>query len=212
MGKDLSSKPLTASSVVGVNALCRSGVVLLSSHIEGYVENLGEVAIDRIGTRSLQKTQFGNQFRYHLSQDLIRNIFNSSRDPSIVEQNLLRLWERDSQIWDRSPNYAMPLPVDVFIGDFLNPNHSRIVKFFRRFGYDEFEHDMAARLKADYEICVNMINQVIDQRNKISHGDSNNIVGAPSDLEQMKTLVKRYCRETDIVAANWFRAQGCQIR
>jgi hypothetical protein len=38
-----------------VGALCRSGVVLLSSHIEGFVEDLGEVAIAQIEKRGLPK-------------------------------------------------------------------------------------------------------------------------------------------------------------
>ena len=36
-------------------AVCRSSVVLLSSHIEGYIEGLGEVILDRIYRKNLGK-------------------------------------------------------------------------------------------------------------------------------------------------------------
>jgi len=210
MAKDISSKPITATTLDKVSALCRSGIVLLSSHIEGYIENLGEIAIDRIGAKQLKKSKLGNQFRYYLSRDLINNILKSTESASI-EQNLLMLWTRDSHIWDNTPHYKTPLQANIFIGDFINPNHKRIVKFFKRFGYTQFEHDMASKLQADYVICVNMINQVVEQRNKIAHGDTT-IIGTPTDLEQMKNTVKIYCREADLVFSHWFKLQGCPIR
>ena len=56
-----------------------------------------------------------------------------------------------------------------------------------------------------------MVDHVVDQRNKIAHGDFLT-AGAPSELQDMCRLVRLYCRNTDEVVSNWFRSKGCSIR
>jgi hypothetical protein len=193
-----------------VNALCRSGVVLLSSHIEGYIEDFGEVALTNIVQRNLPKSQMSASFRYYLSSDLI-NIIKQATNPLKVVATIELLLARDGHIWDLAPNFSSAFAVKEFLADFSNPTHKRIRKFFGRFGYDRFENDLAGRLAGNFAACSNMVDQVIEQRNRIAHGDTVTI-GTPTDLARMIQLVKVYCRETDSVVGNWFAAKGCPIR
>lgn len=207
---DASQQPATSKNIAFVNALCRSGVVLLSSHIEGYVKDVGEIAIERIALRELPKSRLSGSFRYHLSHDLISEI-KDTKDPSQIAHKIDELFRRDNHIWGSGQRFSGSLAANLFLANFATPSHDRIKKFFNRFGYESYAKDLARRLTANYQPCRNMVDQVVNQRNAIAHGDITTI-GTPTDLAQMIALVKQYCRETDHVVGNWFSAQRCTIR
>ena len=210
MTRDIARGHGFSDPITRTNALCRGGLVLMCSHVEGYIEDLGSVAINHIEQKGIPKVSLATKFKYHLSQDLIRGI-NTSTDPSVIAERLQELLERDGHIWDSSDHFAPPLPVDTFVGNFATPNHRAIRRFFGRFGYQEFHTDLNKHLLQNSAPCINMVNQLVDQRNKIAHGDAVT-AGSPSDLEAMFRLVKLYCRGTDKVVGDWFRDQGCSIR
>ena len=193
-----------------VRALCRSGVVLLCSHVEGYVEELASLAIIRIGEGDVPKTAMSLGFRYFLSRDLIQGI-GRTEDPDAIGSKIVDFLNRDTHIWDSSIDFSPPLAADAFIGSFASPRHENIRRFFGRFGFEGFQHELALKLQADLTLCTNMVNHVVDQRNKISHGDFDT-AGAPTDLQDMTRLVKLYCRTTDEIVCDWFRERGCTIR
>ena len=194
-----------------VNALCRGGIVLLCSHIEGYVEDLGTLAITRIAEKHIPKASLSPAFKYHLSRDLIDDI-NGTNEPEAVAARVHTFLSRDGHIWDNNAcNFAPSLPVDTFIGNFATPKHANIRKFFGRFGYQHFHGELAAQLRRDFLPCINMVDHVVDQRNKIAHGDFL-ADGTPSELQQMGSLVRLYCRNIDRVVGNWFKSKGCPIR
>jgi len=197
-------------AVPQVNALCRGGVVLLSSHIEGYVEEIAETAIDRIGSRSIAKSKVAQGFKYHLSRDLIKSIKQSS-DPERISSHIDSLFRRDMHIWNTHPRFTNQISSEVFLSDFSNPTHDRISRFYARFGYRDYGNDLAHRLGPNYIGCKNMLDQMIDQRNRIAHGDPIT-TATPTDLSQMLGLVRLYCRESDKVVGDWFRSIGCPIR
>lgn len=173
LAKQAGNEPPLPANIARMNALCRSGVVLLSSHIEGYIEDLGAIALERIGQRKIPKSNLGPGFRYYLSRDLISDIKNTT-DPSRVVAKIETLLQRDSHIWGSDSYFSQPLSPEAFLGNFANPKHLKIKKFFGRFGYNQiqFQRDLQRLLAADFTICNNMIDQVVDQRNKIAHGDS----------------------------------------
>ena len=191
-------------------AVCRGGVVLLCSHIEGYIEDLAEVIVDRIVQRQLRKDKLSPTFLYQCSHDLIAQIRETS-DPERIAPKVKDLVRRDQDIWNDEDLFVQPLPHDRIVAGFATPNTEKIRKFWGRFGYTHYDGDLRSQLRADYAILTNMVDQVVDQRNKIAHGD-HIVTGTPSDLRNMTTLVTKFCRTTDDVVARWFRGQGCSIR
>ena len=206
---DLSERGPASSISDTVNALCRGGIVLLCSHIEGYVEDLGTLAIAQIEARQLDKTKMSAAFKYHLSRDMISDI-QAMNDPGKIALKIDELLSRDGHIWSQQAKFDSPLSPEVFCSDFATPRHKRIKNFFNRFGYSEFEDELARYLHREYIASKNMVNQVVEQRNSISHGDFS-IGGAPSDLKDMIKFIKLYCRATDTVVAKWFSKIGCPI-
>ena len=121
-----------------VNALCRGGIVLLCSHVEGYVEDLGALAINSLAKKNLPKTSMSLAFRYHLSRDLIDDI-NSTTDPESIASKVVNFLARDGHIWDATPHFTDQLPVETFVRNFATPRHDNIRRFFGRFGYQDFQ-------------------------------------------------------------------------
>ena len=211
MAGNISSKPPYPSNYVTLtNALCRGAIVLLCSHLEGYVESLGTIAITEIGRRSVLKSSLAGVFKYHLSRDLISQI-KDTQNPERVVSRVEELFRRDGRVWDDSPRFHRSLQVGPFVGNFASPDHGNIKGFLRRFGFEQFEDDLRVRLKGKYQVCVNMVDQLVVQRNKIAHGD-HLAYGTPSDVRDMYVFVKLYCRYTDVVVGNWFSMRGCPIR
>lgn len=56
-----------------------------------------------------------------------------------------------------------------------------------------------------------MINNIVDQRNKIAHGDTR-ILPTPKEVSDMQNLAKIFCRTTDTIVSDWFKRLGCIIR
>lgn len=203
-------KLVTQANITRNRALCRGGIVLLCSHIEGYIESLGVLAVTRVADNAIQKSSLPRTFRYHLSQDLINDV-KEATSPDAFVSRLDHLLRRDTNVWDSSENFSQPLRAEVFIGGFTTPRHRNIVRFFRRFGYDRFETELGSQLQRDFLACKNMIDHVVDQRNKIAHGDSL-VYGTPNELNDMCRLISLYCRQTDKIVGDWFMSKGCAIR
>ena len=192
------------------NPLCRAGVVLLSSHIEGYVEDLSDIILHRVYESRTPKQALAPRFLYYFSKDLIDEI-NDTRDPDKISVKMRDLFERDKDIWSSNSEFQEELLSERFASGFSTPKFNEIRRFVARFGYGDYRQDMGRHLEAKFRPCINMVDNVVDQRNKIAHGDAI-ATATPSDLASMLHLVRLFCRSTDVVVGNWFRTIGCSIR
>ena len=192
------------------DALCRSAIVLLSSHIEGYIENLVELILFKIVEKRIPKTKLSLIFLYYLSKDLLVSICETE-SPYKVSKKVKKLFSRDYFIWSDNEFFCEDLQIDLFISEFSSPRFKRINKFFARFGYQEYSRDLRRNLKSKYDPCMNMVDNVVDQRNKIAHGDVST-TSTPKDLEDMLDLIYLFCRSTDEVVGNWFSELDCPLR
>ena len=192
------------------DALCRSAIVLLSSHIEGYIENLAVLILSKIVEKRIHKSKLSPKFLYYMSKDLLDNICDTEHPEKIVDK-VKQLFSRDNYIWGESDYFSEDLRIELFVSAFSNPKFESIKKFFARFGYKEYSYDLTVHLKSDYLPCKNMVNNVVDQRNKIAHGDVTS-TATPKDLADMLELVQLFCRSTDKVVGDRFNNLGCPIR
>lgn len=192
------------------NSLYRASVVLLCSHMEGYVEDLAEVALERVFARSYKKSGLELRFRYYLSRDVL-DALRDTRDPDKIARTVVRLFARDSDIWANDGPYSVEPDTDRFVSGFSSPSFRKIKSFVRRFGYDAYSLDIGRLLGANHSACTNMIDHIVEQRNLFAHGREGE-VGTPADVESMLRIVSEFFRATDSVVGNWFRQIGCSIR
>jgi len=193
-----------------INALCRGGIVLLSSHLEAYIRGLGELALERMHTEGVPRDSIPPRFYYHISKDIVDEIKDTS-DPDKIAGKLFTFLETDQSYWAQTGPFPKALPVDRFNLGFSSPAFDKITAYFNRFGYSGYRNDMARVLRADYTSTVNMVRHLVDIRNKIAHGDLVT-TKTPGDVKGMIDIIRKYCATTDAVFASWCRSQLCSIR
>ncbi|WP_319582999.1 MAE_28990/MAE_18760 family HEPN-like nuclease [uncultured Pseudodesulfovibrio sp.] len=193
-----------------IDSLSRGAVVLLCAHLEGYIKELGEVTLEAIYKRGVDRGNVSAAVYYHISKDFIE-IIKNTQNPSSVSGHMFNLLKNDLEYWQLSGPFPSPIPSDRFNRGFASPSHKKISAYFKRFGYDNFIGDMQVYLKAKYLILSNAIDHLVDTRNKIAHGDPS-ASKTPSELLEMLAVTKEYCRAVDSVFAFWCRSVLCCIR
>ena len=193
-----------------VNALCRGAIVLLSGHLEAFVKELGELAIDSLYAKQISRSQISSRFFYHISKNLLDEIQDTS-DLDRKANKIFSFIRSDISYWSKTGPFPDQVPTERFNQGFSNPIYKKIKVYFKRFGYFQYDHDLSRKLQAMYLPTVNMVDQLVAIRNQIAHGDPL-ATKTPSDVKDIKTIIKRYCMETDSVFASWWKTQFCTIR
>jgi hypothetical protein len=193
-----------------INALCRSAVVLLSSHLEAYVRELGEVALDSIYAKSVHRGSISPRFYYHLSKDVLAEVRDTADHDRLAEK-VFGFIDRDLNLWSHKGPFPDPLPSERFNQGFSNPSFGKVKAYLNRFGFSRFQNNLAAVLRADYQPTINMIDHLVDTRNKIAHGDRS-ATKTPAEVQSMTNTVRLFCRTTDHVFASWCKDELCSIR
>ena len=193
-----------------INALCRGAIVLLCGHLEAYVKELGEVALDSLYAKQVPRTSISSRLYYHISKDILDEIRNSTDGEKIAEK-MFAFIESDIPFWSRNGPFPKQISAEKFNRGFSNPGFKKIRSYFNRFGYQQYRSDLASLLKAQYNPTINMVDHVVDIRNKIAHGDTA-ATKTPSEVKDMVKLVRAYCMSTDRVFASWCGKTICKIR
>jgi hypothetical protein len=189
-------------------ALCRAATVLLSSHIQGYIEDLSDVIVGSLISGSISASRIPDSFRYHSSRKAIDSIVAVAGDSRV--QKIRDYFNEYGFLIDIEANVTERFEALPFKDGFGNPTVDEIKRFLRRFGFANFEGEMRRRLRADWLVVENAINQTIDRRNKIAHGDPLATL-TPRDLRQYLSLVRKFCATADSVTTKHFRSIGCAI-
>lgn len=193
-----------------INALCRGAIVLLCGHLEAYVKELGEVALDSLYDTQAPRALISSRLYYHISKDILDEI-RSSTDGAMIAEKMFTFIESDMPFWSRSGPFPKPISAEKFNKGFSNPGFKKIRSYFNRFGYQQYGSDLASLLKTQYVPTINMVDHVVDIRNKVAHGD-NAATKTPSEVKDMIKLVRVYCMSTDRVFASWCGKNICKIR
>ncbi|WP_299704594.1 MAE_28990/MAE_18760 family HEPN-like nuclease [uncultured Tateyamaria sp.] len=193
-----------------INALCRGAIVLLCSHIEGYTKEVGELTLAKIYEHSVCRSKISNVVSYHASRDIISEIKDTS-DADKLASKIVNFVERDLSIWGQTGPHPQPISEDRFNKSFSSPSFQKIASYISRFGYSEFKRDLNTKMKGDYLPAKNLIDHIVDIRNKIAHGDPV-LSKTPTDLLETIPMVKRFCRTTDDLFAAWCKTNICSIR
>jgi hypothetical protein len=193
-----------------INALCRAALVLMSSHVEGYIKDLGEVAIDALVAKKVNRAKIEDEFFFHLSQSTFKSI-KESNDHGKLSKVLFNFLNYDALHWSKVGPFSAHLPTENFNKGFSNPMPDKIKAYLGRFGYGAYMHDLARSMKSNYQPTINAIEHLVDVRNKIAHGDVV-AVKTPQEVVDLREHVQRFCVETDKVFATWFRKKYCSIR
>ena len=193
-----------------IRALCRAATVLLCSHLEGYVKDLGEVTVDRLYGSAVPRDRLGERFFYSIS----KNHFDEMRDtadPAKLATKMFAFLDQDSHFWSRTGPFPNPVPYDRFSAGFASPSVDKVCAFLGRFGAGNLKKDLMRTLAADWAPVSNMVENVVATRNSIAHGDSL-VSKTPGDVAQMLIIVKQFVKAVDGAFGGWCRSNLCPIR
>ncbi len=202
------SSPVTARHEI--NALCRGAIVLLCAHLEAYVKELGELALESLHGNSVPRTRIASQFFFHLSKNFIEELRETS-DPEKSAEKIFSFLAEEADLWSRDTPFPRPIPIERFNKGFSNPAFSKIRSYFSRFGYLDFNSDLAKRLKSRYVSVTNSVNHLVDTRNKIAHGDQDE-TKTPAEIRKLVSEVRFFCQSVDFLFSVWWRRNFCPIR
>jgi len=208
------AKELEATDAVGnaekTRAVCRGAIVLLCSHIEGYIKELGELTLAQLYEREICRSKIPHLVAYHVSKDLVSSIKDTS-DTTRLATQLFDLINRDLPYWQSEGPIGSPFSEERFNKGFASPSFNKIASYFGRFGHVDYKRDLGFILAGDYATCKTLINHIVDIRNKIAHGNPS-LSKTPSDLLDAASTVQVFCRSTDDVFAKWCKQNLCPIR
>lgn len=193
-----------------INAICRGGIVLLCGHVEGYIKELGELALTNIYEKEVCKSKISPLLAYYASKDHIDKIKDTSSADTIAE-TLAEMFATQFHLWGDSGPIAAPISEDLFNRGFASPSVKNISKYLGRFGYRHYKRDLERQIKAEVGVFTTSVNHLVDTRNKIAHGDRGTSK-TPSDILEIVKIVHKFCRATDDVFAKWCREKICSIR
>lgn len=193
-----------------INALCRASVVLLSSHIEAYVKELGEHTLDAIFDHDVCRSKVGLSFFYYVSKERIENIRDGS-DPLKIAANMRTFVQNDAAMWGVAGKFPTPIPAGEFNAGFSNPKFDKVKAYFGRFGYSDFRQDFFRELGRNAQPTATNLDQIVDARNSIAHGELA-ATKTPAEVGEMIDTAKVFCRTSDRIFANWCGNTLCKIR
>lgn len=193
-----------------INALCRSALVLLCAHLEAFIKELGEVALDSLHSKCIPRAKLSSRIYYHISKNYIDEVQDAS-DPDKIGERIFAFINNDLHFWSRIGPFPQPIEVDRFNKGFSNPAYKKIKTYFNRFGYLNYSTDLARVLRSNYQTTINMVDHLVDIRNKIAHGDLT-ATKTPSELSEITAIIQTYCKSTDSTFAAWWKSNFCSIR
>jgi len=193
-----------------IDALCRGSIVLLSSHLEAYIKELGELFIRQIFDKQVNRNNICASFFYHISKDYLDRMKDSS-DPVKIAAAIFEFIASDVDYWSRSGPLPIEIDADRFNSGFSNPSFKKIKKYFNRFGFYDYEQHIARSLRSNFQPYVNMVNHLVEVRNAIAHGDTL-VKKTPKEISDITQMIQAFSRCTDVAFGNWSRDTFCVIR
>lgn len=193
-----------------ISALCRASVVLLSSHVEAYVKELGEHTLDAAHQQSIPRAKAAPQFFYYVSKEKIESIRNSTQ-PDAIARSVQAFVDSDILHWQSTGLLHGPISSTAFNSGFSNPKSEKVRSYFGRFGYTDFRRDFMRALGRKGIIIEQGLDLIVNTRNAIAHGDSS-ATKTPSEVKEMEDNAKIFCRTVDQIFSSWCRAYFCRIR
>jgi hypothetical protein len=193
-----------------ISALSRASVVLLSSHIEAYIKELGEHTLDCAHKSMVPRSKMSQQFFYYVSRQHIDNVRVSS-DPEAIAANVQVLFDKELPHWHGVGPIHGPISSQNFNSGFANPTFDKVKAYFARFGYKDFRLDFMRACKARGIILETALNSIVLTRNDIAHGNPT-ATKTPGEVKEMIFAAKEFCRTVDDIFSRWCKRSLCKIR
>jgi hypothetical protein len=193
-----------------IDALCRGALVLLSSHIEAYIKELGECLLDAIFSKKVCRSKLAKPFFYYVTKRNLDRI-RRGNEPNQISIDVFDFLQNRSAVWDFKGAIPNPIDIEEFNIGFSNPKFDKIKGYLARFGYIALRHDINKSLKGEALVILGNLDQIVDIRNAISHGEAS-ATKTPSEVRALINSAVIFCRTVDVEFGDWCKKNICTIR
>jgi RiboL-PSP-HEPN len=179
------------------NAVNRACILLLSAHLEGFLEDLVQDALDYIVSVASPVERLPLALRALHAEKHLREI-EPIKDRNIRAPRIQKLFMDEAALWTvGSVVQAAMIKPAVVRAEMSNPGSAEIKSFLRYLDVDIEEF-----LKLNGEIhLLGRVNGLVLRRNQVAHGEVN-ATATPVDVDGYISVVADLCRHIeDAVAA-----------
>jgi hypothetical protein len=149
------------------NALLRGSVVLLSSHLERYVESLVVEAVDALNLASLTADVIPEVLQLAVISEPVRQA-HETKDSAKKASKLRALVDGYAWFWEATQ--ACKLSSEVLIRSFDNPLPERIRVILRNFGISDAVGLAVAQYEnPDRRLIEAKVQELVEKRNAVAH-------------------------------------------
>lgn len=186
---NLSAAPLS-------NAINRACVVLLSAHLEGFLEDLVTEALDALVRLGASVEQLPVLLRAVHAEEHLRPL-EPVKDRNSRAAKIERLFAQEGDLWTAgSVLQASMMRSSAVCREMANPGSKEIRQFLEFVGVDIGQHLQAAGQQA----LLSQTNSLVAKRNAIAHGETS-AAATPTDIDDYVRLLVDLGREVDQAVA-----------
>lgn len=194
-----SSRRSRADALRLARVLGRGQVVLLSSHFERYIYSVNEEAVLHLNTSALPSERIPEGIRLLHSAQVINDLGAAQWDNRGI--SLTQFVETDAWLW-RERDVGALLPPRLLA--WMKAPHSRnLIRYYRYWEIGDIFSSIT-RTSTQRSLLFLGIQELVDKRNDIAHGDFNAQATRLDVLRYLKT-VRTFCARADRVLSKAVR-------
>jgi hypothetical protein len=192
VGTISASRPAKETRPQLLRALGRAQVVLLSAHLERYVYSVTEESVDHIFNSRIESQLLSEELRLIHSQDAIDKLGRTQWNNR--SQQLKEFGQHESKLWVDGAVIDRLVP-EQLLGWMKAPNPKNLTRAFQIWGTADI-FDSITRTAVTRSRLWMRINELVEKRNNIAHGDFT-VEAQPTDVTEYILAVRRFCERSD---------------
>lgn len=196
----------TPGTLALTRAVGRASVVILSSHLEGYVDSLNLEAVSVVNTAGIGAQQLSEALRLLHSKPAVEALTGTSWEGQARAKLLAELITSDAWLWGR--NQTGVLQPDRLLMWMKSPNPKALMRYFRYWGIEDI-FTRITRASHTRDDLWRRLKELVDKRNSIAHGDLATSATA-ADIRAYVKAVQTFAVRSDAVLARQLSAM-CAI-
>lgn len=186
------------SSVAVSRAIGRASVVILSSHLEGYVDSLNLEATTAVNGSGVAGERLPESLRLLHSRERLGTIAGTTWDSNNRARHVEDFVHLEGWLWSTGTNGQ--LDPDQLVAWMSAPTPRRLVRYFRYWGVDDIFSRITRKSSTRAELWIR-IQELVDKRNSIAHGDIAT-AATKADVASYARAVRTFATRADKVLAS----------